>query len=145
MSENVSQEVRELLDVLRAHFESGKCKDAQCPDRADEMNGLRDVIRADRMSGLWLAQKCACSPETFGALLREALETEDASHVRWWLAVGVARLGYEGVLDLIGREDAPKTNALLGALYWMPQLLPADVPELEERLEAIGKRVMARK
>jgi hypothetical protein len=144
MTENVSQEVRELLEVLRTHFESSKWKDTACPTQAEEMDKLREVIHADRMSGLWLAHKCACSPETYGSLLREALETEDASHVRWWLVVGISRIGYQVVLDLMGREDAPRTNALLGSLYWMPQLLPAEALELEAQLAAVARQIMGK-
>jgi len=144
MSESVSQELLELLEVLRTHFESSKWKDTACPAQADEADKLREVIHADRMSGLWLAHKCACSPDTYCSLLRGALETEDASHVRWWLVVGISRLGYQGVLDVIGRNDAPKSNALLGALYWMPQLLPAGALELEAQLGAVAKRITGR-
>ncbi len=140
MSKEPSVEVRELLDILRVHFEESAWKDLPRL-QGDELSQVRDLIERDRMSGLWLAYRSEISSSAFAELLREALRSEDASHVRWWLVAGIALVGCSFVLEIVGSEDVPKTNALLGALYWMPQLLPDDAPELDAQLETIGRRI----
>lgn len=72
---------------------------------------------------LALAKTCLRSGEHIVRLLEHGLATADASSIKFWLDLAVAKLGGRRVVSIVAGQIDSNPDGAAKAIYWLPGLL----------------------
>jgi len=101
---------------------------------------LMDLMKCQEIVALQLSHKSLNSRDSFVKILEFAVNSRDASSIRFWLETVVPRLGFRRTIDNLLRLSASNMAGVSKALYWLPRYATSDADraKLAELTETVS-------
>jgi len=104
---------------------------------------IQEFLAREPSTGLSLANSVLKSHKFIKTILNDGLDKADVSSVKYWLDLGIQRLGAARVIEMLDARLATDPVSVKRALYWLARLVPKNnervVASLRSLIDAVDR------